>query len=104
MDKIKVSATSLILLLSVFSHCSGQGWTNHYGSSSEYLHSNDTMKLVLSQSTKNALHGRSNDRVNLEFILQNNGLAGHFTLQLVLKISLGHSVLKNKKYFAGGCT
>ena len=41
------------------------------------------MKLVLSQTKKNALHGAPNDRVTLEFILVNQGMAGHFTLQYV---------------------
>jgi hypothetical protein len=65
-----------------------QAWSSHYGSSSEYLHSNDTMKLVLSQAKKNALHGRAGDRVTLEFILINQGIAGHFTLKYFLFLSL----------------
>ena len=57
-----------------------QSYTSHFGSSSQYLHSNDTMKLVLSHTKKNALHGKANDVVSLDFILINQGSAGHFTL------------------------
>ena len=70
----------LLLILSFVALSSCQSWAGHYGSSSEYLHNNDTIKLFLSQAKKNSLHGPPGERVNLEFILKNDGLAGHFTL------------------------
>ena len=70
----------LLLLHTTLTVINCQSWSGHYASSSEYIHNNDTMKLFLSQSKKNSLHGAPNERVNLEFILKNDGLAGHFTL------------------------
>lgn len=77
---MRTPSSVLFLVFGLFAAANCQSWSGHYSSSSEYIHNNDTMKLFLSQSKKNSLHGAPNERVTLEFILKNDGLAGHFTL------------------------
>lgn len=49
-------------------------------SNSQYIHSNDTILLSLSSRTANALHGPVGSTHNLEFVLVNQGRAGHFSI------------------------
>ena len=69
--------TCLALLLA-----SCHGWQSHYGyesGDSEYIHSNDTMKLELEDNM--VLRGIVGSEHTLRFRLTNEGRAGHFTIR-----------------------
>jgi hypothetical protein len=53
----------------------------HSQSSSQYIHSNDTISLTLDSRQGSSLHGAPGSMQNLQFILINNGLQGHFTIR-----------------------
>ena len=75
------------ILLNVFLICLlGQkcfGWNQHYGynhgGNSEYIHSNDTMRLTLEKNS--ILKVEPNSRHNLIFVLENRGNEGHFSFR-----------------------
>ncbi len=52
----------------------------HSQSTSQYIHSNDTISLQLDPRAQNQLNGPSGSMVSLQFILINRGLQGHFTI------------------------
>ena len=70
------------------------GWSQHFGynhgGNSEYVHSNDTMFLELHENT--ILKVEPNSRHNLEFILENRGAEGHFSIRYDNKIIQAISV------------
>ena len=61
------------------------GWNLHYGynhgGNSEYIHSNDTMRLTLEKNT--LLKVEPNSRHSLRFVLENTGAEGHFSIRYV---------------------
>lgn len=54
---------------------------NRGSSSSQYIHSNDTISLTLAERQTNTLHGPVGSVHTLEFVLVNRGPAGHFSFE-----------------------
>jgi len=80
------------------------GWSQHFGYShggnSEYVHSNDTMTLELHENT--ILKVEPNSRHNLEFVLENRGAEGHFTISKMSEDNLRGILQTNEEYLGRG--
>ena len=76
-------ALSLCLIVLLGEKC--LGWNLHFGynhgGNSEYIHSNDTMRLTLEKNT--LLKVEPNTRHELRFMLENFGSDGHFSIRYV---------------------
>lgn len=56
-------------------------YIQHQASTSQYIHSNDTIEMTLSSRTANSLFGASGSVHDLEFVVVNTYTGAHFTFK-----------------------
>jgi len=95
-------ALSLCLIVLLGEKC--LGWNLHFGynhgGNSEYIHSNDTMRLTLEKNT--LLKVEPNSRHELRFMLENFGSDGHFSISHMSEDNLRGLLQNTEEYLSRG--